>query len=63
MAIIVKREPDDNDDRMIARFRQLIIESKHLDTIKDRMFHISEGEKKKRREKERQQRKRSQRRY
>ena len=40
MAIVVKRRPQDTDDRLISNFRKAIIDSKFIDLIKERMFYL-----------------------
>lgn len=45
MAIVVKRQADDSDDKMIARFRSEVIEANHIEQIKEAQFHKTNARK------------------
>lgn len=40
MAIVVKRQPSDTDDKLISNFRKAIIQYKFLDLIKEKMTYL-----------------------
>ena len=47
MAIVVKRGANDNDDKLISKFRQMVLKYKVIDEYKDRMFYMKPSTKKK----------------
>lgn len=40
MAIVVTRQPNDTDDKLIGRFRRFMQQSQHVDFIKEKLHYL-----------------------
>jgi ribosomal protein S21 len=40
MAIVVSRQPNDTDDKIISRFRKIMVQSSRVDDIKELQHHL-----------------------